>query len=54
MEPKVPSCIKERIVFLDWDALQHSLDDHGYATIPALLDKEQCQRIINIYDEDSY
>jgi uncharacterized protein len=34
--------------------LQQSLDEHGYALIPPLLDKDQCREIINMYDEESF
>jgi hypothetical protein len=34
--------------------LQKSLDEQGYAPIPQLLKKEQCDEIISMYDEDVY
>lgn len=50
----MPNSIMERIASLDWNLLQQSLDEHGYAMIPPLLDKEQCREIINMYDEESF
>jgi hypothetical protein len=37
--------LAEHITALDWEALQHTLDDQGYAHIPNLLDPEQCHDI---------
>jgi hypothetical protein len=41
----------EHIAALDWEALQQTLDEQGYAHIPNLLDPEQCHDIINTYEE---
>ncbi|NEW05720.1 2OG-Fe(II) oxygenase [Paenibacillus sp. SYP-B3998] len=35
---------------LDWDSLQKSLDKHGFAKIPSLLNKKQCNQIIDTYE----
>jgi uncharacterized protein len=50
----MPDSITECIASLDWNLLQQSLDEHGYALIPPLLDKDQCREIINMYDEESF
>jgi uncharacterized protein len=46
--------ITERIAALDWDTLQQTLDVQGYAKVPVLLDKDECDEIINTYEEESY
>ncbi|PTX61305.1 hypothetical protein C8P63_107100 [Melghirimyces profundicolus] len=50
----MPDPITERVASLDWKLLQQSLDEHGYALIPSLLDKDQCREIINMYDQESF
>ena len=39
---------------VDWQITQQLLDEHGYAKIPNLLSKTQCQEIIDTYEEESY
>ncbi|KMN45484.1 2OG-Fe(II) oxygenase [Bacillus sp. LK2] len=46
--------VQEHVASLDWDALQRTLDDVGYAKVPLLLDAKQCEEIINMYEDDSY
>jgi hypothetical protein len=46
--------ITERIAALDWDTLQQTLDVQGYAKVPVLLDKDECDEIINTYEEECY
>ena len=36
---------------LDWIAAARSLDEHGYATIPALLTPPRCAELAAMYDE---
>lgn len=42
--------LSERVANLDWDSLQQSLDMHGYAKIPSLLNKPECKEIIATYE----
>ncbi|CRK82370.1 2OG-Fe(II) oxygenase [Neobacillus massiliamazoniensis] len=44
--------IKERIAGLDWNTIQQSLEEQGFAKVPVILDKEQCHEIMNTYEED--
>lgn len=46
--------IQECVSSLNWDEVHKTLDEIGYAKIPALLDSKQCEEIINMYDEDSF
>jgi uncharacterized protein len=46
--------IKELISSLDWNNLQQILDEQGYAKVPAILDKNQCNEIMNTYEQESY
>ncbi|MCS7463801.1 2OG-Fe(II) oxygenase [Paenibacillus doosanensis] len=50
MHPPLP----ERIAGLNWGVLQHSLNEDGYAKLPALLHEDECREIIGTYDDDSY
>jgi hypothetical protein len=49
----MPNSISERISSLDWDLLQQLLDTQGFAKLPSLLDTEQCQELINTYEDNS-
>lgn len=50
----MPNLLVERIAALDWIMIQQTLDEQGYAEIPALLDKDQCNEIMNTYEEKSH
>ncbi|BBH18829.1 prolyl 4-hydroxylase [Paenibacillus baekrokdamisoli] len=45
----MPDHLAKRIAELDWTSLQQSLDKHGYAKIPSLLDNKDCEKIIHTY-----
>jgi hypothetical protein len=47
----MPKRLAERIAALDWNSLQQTLDEQGYAAIPTLLDQDQCNEIMNTYEE---
>ncbi|MGZ6176470.1 MAG: hypothetical protein ACXWNB_11595, partial [Candidatus Binataceae bacterium] len=42
---------ERRLNALQWDAIERSLDERGYATIPTLLAPAQCTGLAAIYDE---
>ncbi len=42
---------ERRLNALQWDAIERSLDERGYATIPTLLAPAQCTELAAIYDE---
>jgi uncharacterized protein len=42
---------ERRLETADWSATGRSLDERGYATIPALLTPVQCARLAAMYDE---
>ncbi|MDF2653458.1 MAG: prolyl 4-hydroxylase subunit alpha [Paenibacillus sp.] len=46
--------LAERIAELDWNSLQQSLDDYGYAKLPTLLNPTECKEIINTYKVHEY
>ncbi|MBI0576961.1 2OG-Fe(II) oxygenase [Neobacillus cucumis] len=46
--------IKERILELDWGKIQSTLDEQGYTPLPVILEKEECNEIMNTYDQESY
>lgn len=46
--------LSERLTAIDWYSLQKTLDEQGFAKVPALLDEEQCSEIIHTYEEESY
>lgn len=41
-----------RINSLDWDEIQTSLDNQGYAKLPVLLLPEECQELIETYTQE--
>ncbi|MBG9775924.1 2OG-Fe(II) oxygenase [Brevibacillus laterosporus] len=50
----MPERLTDRIAALDWTALQQTLDEQGYATIPTLLDKNECNEMISTYEKEVY
>jgi hypothetical protein len=42
--------LAKRVVELDWDALQHSLDEQGYVKLSPLLNKSECKEMIDTYE----
>ncbi|HLJ42684.1 MAG TPA: 2OG-Fe(II) oxygenase [Candidatus Binataceae bacterium] len=42
---------ERRLNALQWDAIERSLDERGYAMIPALLAPAQCTGLAALYDE---
>ncbi|PZM62279.1 2OG-Fe(II) oxygenase [Paenibacillus dendritiformis] len=45
--------LSERMSLLDWSSIRRSLDDYGYAKLPALLDAAACEHIIGTYTEEA-
>lgn len=50
----MPDRLAERLADLDWNSLQQSLDVHGYAKLPSLLNATECKEIINTYEEEDH
>jgi hypothetical protein len=49
------SDLQRRIVALDWDRIERSLDQNGYATTPPLLTADQCASLVRLYpDRDRF
>jgi len=47
--------IKTRVENLNWDSIQHELDEQGFSKLPAILTKEECESFIESYrEEQSY
>ncbi|MEM5008882.1 2OG-Fe(II) oxygenase [Priestia megaterium] len=46
--------IEERIASLNWASLHQSLDEVGYVKLSTLLDRNECEKIINMYDQSPY
>jgi uncharacterized protein len=45
----------ERVAAVDWPGVAAALDERSYATVPALLDAEECRRLAALYqDDDSF
>jgi hypothetical protein len=42
----------ERVAAVDWPALAAALDEYGYATTPALLDRDECRGLAALYGDD--
>lgn len=45
--------ISSRIDALDWDAIAHDLDTHGYALTPPVLYAGECDGVVAMYDDDT-
>lgn len=45
--------IGERIASLDWPTIRNSLNESGYSTLPAILSSEECEQLVQLYDEPS-
>ncbi|MGG3640942.1 2OG-Fe(II) oxygenase [Bacillus gobiensis] len=45
--------MSESIKSIEWESIHQTLDEQGFAKLPALLSKEQCEEVINRYDDDS-
>ena len=43
--------IKNRLAQLDWQAIEHSLWEQGYATTPGILTPGECHALIGLYTE---
>jgi hypothetical protein len=48
----MPNQLETLLTKLDWEQLQHSLDENGYAKLPRLLDSGACTTLINGYDDE--
>ncbi|GGG79188.1 2OG-Fe(II) oxygenase [Paenibacillus radicis (ex Gao et al. 2016)] len=49
----MPDGLSKRLAGMDWTRLQQELDERGYAVIPALLDNEQCEKLISAYEDEA-
>lgn len=47
----MPNSMKERISALDWESLQQTLDEQGFAVLPPLLGADECQCMMETYDQ---
>ena len=45
--------ITKRIADLNWEALEQSVWEYGYAKTPALLTRQECEELIGLYPDDS-
>jgi hypothetical protein len=43
--------IKERIANVDWEAVHEAMHARGYAHVPGLLTAEECEKLIEDYEE---
>ena len=47
-----PDAAADRVAAIEWLAVAAALDERGYATVPALLDGEECRRLAALYADD--
>ncbi|MGH7028929.1 MAG: 2OG-Fe(II) oxygenase, partial [Stellaceae bacterium] len=47
-----PEAAAERVAAIEWPAVAAALDERGYATVPALLDAEECRGLAALYAND--
>jgi len=50
---RVTANVIARVNFVDWPAVEASLDSEGYAILPGLLSSDECDSLHAIYDERS-
>ena len=48
------SALERRIAAFDWPEIEASLDRQGFATLPALLEPEDCERLSALYGDDGH
>jgi hypothetical protein len=48
-----PRDVRTRLDRLDWEALERSLWEFGYATTPTLLTPRECATLVRLYPEDA-
>ncbi len=44
--------IKTRVESLDWECIQNELDEQGFAKLPTILTKEECESFMEMYGEE--
>src|SRR5215467_6623586 len=44
--------MKARLAKVDWQAISRRLDDHGFATTPALFTASECDQLVGLYRDD--
>lgn len=49
----MPNLLIDTIATLDWASIQQTLDNQGYATIPKLLNADQCSEVMETYEDNS-
>ncbi|SMF83202.1 hypothetical protein SAMN05661091_2333 [Paenibacillus uliginis N3/975] len=45
--------LKERVTGLDWPLIQHHLDEQGFAKLPVLFGNNECQELMDAYEEET-
>lgn len=50
----MPENLSQKLADLDWNFIQQSLDEHGYAKLPGLLNHKECKGIISTYEEEGH
>jgi hypothetical protein len=49
----VTTGIRARLEALDWDAIERSLDQQGWAKTPPVLSRSECSELVALYPEDA-
>jgi uncharacterized protein len=52
--PTITDDIRARVDALDWDALGAQLDAVGHAVTTALLNREECERLADLFDDGRF
>lgn len=50
----MPENLSQRLADLEWNFIQQSLNEHGYAKLPGLLSHTECKEIISTYEEEGH
>jgi len=51
-KPSLDTTIAARVISVDWQATNTSLDEQGWAILPKLLTPEECHEIVELYEKN--
>lgn len=54
MRTEMTSTANKKLASFDWGTINESLDAHGNAVLPGLLDAKQCEEVAALYVEEEY
>lgn len=52
LQPLLQDSIEERVRSIDWTRVSTDLDGYGFALLPQLLTREECEGLVSLYADD--